>query len=151
MLGLHEGVRVHLHSPLICRSITCKHSCFTVLGVTKHLGVTTFLCAMNEFQPSPWWKKIPRQLSCRICVNSERISVFINGIQKESVRFQFIPDDDNPLVLSVSLLKAQFQVVLFYCIRFLRRYGQTFFLLQKKCILFWKIKQFEIFTGDRQW
>lgn len=135
MLGLHEGVRVHLHSPLICRS-PVNTAVLPVLGVTKHLGVTTFLCAMNEFQPSPWWKKIPRQLSCRICVNSERISVFINGIQKESVRFQFIPDDDNPLVLSVSLLKAQFQVVLFYCIRFLRRYGQTFFLLQKKLMHF---------------
>lgn len=135
MLGLHEEVRVHLHSPLICRS-PVNTAVLPVLGVTKHLGVTTFLCAMNEFQPSPWWKKIPRQLSCRICVNSERISVFINGIQKESVRFQFIPDDDNPLVLSVSLLKAQFQVVLFYCIRFLRRYGQTFFLLQKKLMHF---------------
>lgn len=135
MLGLHEGVRVHLHSPLICRS-PVNTAVLPVLGVTKHLGVTTFLCAMNEFQPSPWWKKIPRQLSCRICVNSDRISVFINGIQKESVRFQFIPDDDNPLVLSVSLLKAQFQVVLFYCIRFLRRYGQTFFLLQKKLMHF---------------
>lgn len=135
MLGLHEEVRVHLHSPLICRS-PVNTAVLPVLGVTKHLGVTTFLCAMNEFQPSPWWKKIPRQLSCRICVNSERISVFINGIQKESVRFQFIPDDDNPLVLFVSLLKAQFQVVLFYCIRFFRRYGQTFFLLQKKLMHF---------------
>lgn len=32
MLGLHEGVGVYLHSPLICRSITCKQCCFICLG-----------------------------------------------------------------------------------------------------------------------
>lgn len=146
MLGLHERIRVH-PPPFICRYITCKHRCFTCQGGHKTSGVTTFLCVMNEFC-LVLGEKIPHQLSCSsIHVNSERISAQIsvshwcmyqvltfNGIQKESVRFQFIPEDDNPRVLSVSLLNVQLQVVLIYCIRFLRRYGQlhfeTYFLLQ---------------------
>lgn len=68
MLGLHEGVRVHLPPPLICRSITCKHSCFTCQGGHKTSGGHhIFLC--NEWielvlcekrSPSP----IMQQHSC---------------------------------------------------------------------------------------